>query len=152
MARWSCPSRSPGRSRVLTDYQKIPIPLMFIAVNQMGAESPEGYLEFSIEAPPPPSHVDIEQGFFAVTMIPRLAAITNVSTQFDFWTSGEAKLPIHPLQLLREMPAERELVPHGPAISYRQVTPITGTSGRLTLSVHQHSLKCRHYARWIPVN
>lgn len=64
-----------------------------IAVNQMGAESPEGYLEFSIEAPPPPSHVDIEQGFFAVTMIPRLASITNVSTQFDFWTSGESKLP-----------------------------------------------------------
>ncbi|MFA1286238.1 phage tail protein, partial [Citrobacter telavivensis] len=26
-------------------------------------------------------------------MIPRLAAITNVSTQFDFWTSGEMKLP-----------------------------------------------------------
>ncbi len=44
-----------------------------IAVNQMGAESPEGYLEFSIEAPPPPSHVDIEQGFFAVTMIPDLS-------------------------------------------------------------------------------
>ncbi|HGY2797008.1 TPA: DUF1983 domain-containing protein, partial [Citrobacter amalonaticus] len=43
-------------------------------------------------APPPPSHVDIEQGFFAVTMIPRLAAITNVSTQFDFWTSGETQL------------------------------------------------------------
>lgn len=64
-----------------------------IAVNQMGAESPEGYLEFSIEAPPPPSHVDIEQRFFAVTMIPRLASITNVSTQFDFWTSGESKLP-----------------------------------------------------------
>ncbi|EMM5415659.1 DUF1983 domain-containing protein [Citrobacter amalonaticus] len=63
------------------------------AVNQMGAESPEAYLEFSVEAPPPPSHVDIEQGFFAVTMIPRLAAITNVSTQFDFWTSGETKLP-----------------------------------------------------------
>lgn len=62
------------------------------AVNQMGAESPEAYLEFSVEAPPPPSHVDIEQGFFAVTMIPRLAAITNVSTQFDFWTSGETQL------------------------------------------------------------
>ncbi|WP_233591178.1 phage tail length tape measure family protein [Citrobacter amalonaticus] len=62
------------------------------AVNQMGAESPEAYLEFSVEAPPPPSHVDIEQGFFAVTMIPRLAAITNVSTQFDFWTSGGTQL------------------------------------------------------------
>ena len=47
----------------------------------MGAESPEGYLEFSIEAPPAPSYVDIEQGFFSVTLIPRLAVITNVSTR-----------------------------------------------------------------------
>ncbi|EHN1272271.1 phage tail protein, partial [Salmonella enterica subsp. enterica serovar Senftenberg] len=30
--------------------------------------------------------------FFAVTMIPRLESITNVSTQFDFWTSGETQL------------------------------------------------------------
>lgn len=83
----------PGSFTRLTGLPKDTYTAHVIAVNQMGAESPEGYLEFSIEAPPPPSHVDIEQGFFAVTMIPRLAAITNVSTQFDFWTSGEAKLP-----------------------------------------------------------
>lgn len=64
-----------------------------IAVNQMGAESPEAYLEFSIEAPPPPSTVEQKQGYFAVTMIPRLAEITSISTQFDFWTSGQTKLP-----------------------------------------------------------
>ncbi len=87
MARWSCPS-SPGTFTRLNGLPKDTYTAHVIAVNQMGAESPEGYLEFSIEAPPPPSHVDIEQGFFAVTMIPRLAAITNVSTQFDFWTSG----------------------------------------------------------------
>lgn len=63
------------------------------AVNQMGAESPEAYLEFSIQAPPPPSRVDIEQSYFAITLYPRLAAVTNVSTQFDFWTSGETRLP-----------------------------------------------------------
>ncbi|MBA7773864.1 MULTISPECIES: DUF1983 domain-containing protein [unclassified Enterobacter] len=63
------------------------------AVNQMGAASPEAYLEFSIQAPPPPSRVDIEQSYFAVTLYPRLAAVTNVSTQFDFWTSGETRLP-----------------------------------------------------------
>ncbi|EOF1625394.1 DUF1983 domain-containing protein, partial [Salmonella enterica subsp. enterica serovar Infantis] len=83
----------PGTFTRLTGLPKNTYTAHVIAVNQMGAESPEGYLEFSIEAPPPPSHVDIEQGFFAVTMIPRLASITNVSTQFDFWTSGESKLP-----------------------------------------------------------
>lgn len=83
----------PGTFTRLTGLPKNTYTAHVIAVNQMGAESPEAYLEFSIEAPPPPSHVDIEQGFFAVTMIPRLAAITNVSTQFDFWTSGETKLP-----------------------------------------------------------
>ncbi|EDN7225495.1 DUF1983 domain-containing protein [Salmonella enterica subsp. enterica] len=83
----------PGSFTRLTGLVQSTYTAHVTAVNQMGAESPEGFLEFSIEAPPPPSHVDIEQGFFAVTMIPRLAAITNVSTQFDFWTSGEAKLP-----------------------------------------------------------
>ncbi|EHD9341689.1 DUF1983 domain-containing protein [Salmonella enterica] len=87
------PVQVPGTFTRLNGLPKDTYTAHVIAVNQMGAESPEGYLEFSIEAPPPPSHVDIEQGFFAVTMIPRLAAITNVSTQFDFWTSGEAKLP-----------------------------------------------------------
>nr|WP_229255571.1 DUF1983 domain-containing protein [Enterobacter cloacae] len=62
------------------------------AVNQMGAASPEAYLEFSIQAPPPPTGVTIEQAFFSVMLIPRLAAVTNVSTQFDFWTSGEQPL------------------------------------------------------------
>lgn len=62
------------------------------AVNQMGAASPEAYLEFSIQAPPPPTGVTVEQAFFAVMLIPRLAAVTNVSTQFDFWTSGEQPL------------------------------------------------------------
>jgi predicted phage tail protein len=64
-----------------------------IAVNLMGAESPEAYLEFSIEAPPPPSSVEVDQGYFAITLKPRMAEITNVSTQWDFWTSGEIRLP-----------------------------------------------------------
>ncbi|WP_313328036.1 phage tail tip fiber protein [Enterobacter oligotrophicus] len=62
------------------------------AVNQMGAISPEAFLEFSIQAPPQPSGVTVEQGYFSVMLIPRLAAVTNVSTQFDFWTSGEQPL------------------------------------------------------------
>lgn len=83
----------PGSFTRLTGLPKDTYTAHVIAVNQMGAESPEAYLEFSIQAPPPPSHVDIEQGFFSVTLIPRLAAIANVSTQFDFWTSGETALP-----------------------------------------------------------
>lgn len=58
------------------------------AVNQMGAESPEAYLEFNIQAPPAPSAVAVEQGYFSVTLRPRLAAIVNISTQFDFWITG----------------------------------------------------------------
>lgn len=64
-----------------------------IAVNIMGAQSPEAYLEFSIEAPPPPSRVDVEQGYFAITLRPKMSEITSVSTQWDFWTSGETRLP-----------------------------------------------------------
>lgn len=64
-----------------------------IAVNVMGAQSPEAYLEFSIEAPPPPSRVDVEQGYFAITLRPKMSEITSVSTQWDFWTSGETRLP-----------------------------------------------------------
>lgn len=83
----------PGTFTRLTGLLRDTYTAHVIAVNQMGAESPEAYLEFSIEAPPPPASVDIEQGFFAITLIPHLAELTNVSTQFDFWTSGETRLP-----------------------------------------------------------
>lgn len=82
----------PGSFTRLTGLPRNTYTAHVIAVNQMGAESPEAYLEFNIQAPPPPSRVDIEQGFFAVTLIPRLAELVNVSTQFDFWTSGETPL------------------------------------------------------------
>ncbi|HGF0771396.1 TPA: DUF1983 domain-containing protein [Kluyvera georgiana] len=85
--------QAPGSFTRLTGLPKDIYTAHVTAVNQMGAESPEAYLEFSIEAPPPPSHVDIEQGYFAISLLPRLAAITSVSTQFDFWTTGEIKLP-----------------------------------------------------------
>lgn len=85
--------QAPGSFTRLTGLPKDTYTAHVIAVNPMGAESPEAYLEFSIEAPPPPSHVDIEQGYFAISLLPRLAAITSVSTQFDFWTTGEIKLP-----------------------------------------------------------
>ena len=83
----------PGSFTRLTGLVQATYTAHVTAVNQMGAESPEAYLEFSIQAPPPPSRVDIEQSYFAITLYPRLAAVTNVSTQFDFWTSGETRLP-----------------------------------------------------------
>ncbi|AUY25479.1 phage tail tip protein J-related protein [Mixta calida] len=82
----------PGFFTRLTGLMRDTYTAHVIAVNQMGAESPEAYLEFSIEAPPPPSKVEQKQGYFSVTLIPRLAEITNISTQFDFWTSGQTKL------------------------------------------------------------
>ena len=63
------------------------------AVNFMGARSPEAMTEFVIQAPDAPSAVRVEQGYFAVTLFPQMAQLSNVSTQFDFWTSGEVKLP-----------------------------------------------------------
>lgn len=83
----------PGSFTRLTGLLRDTYTAHVIAVNQMGAQSPEAYLEFSIEAPPPPSSVDQKQGYFSVTMIPRINQITNVSTQYDFWNSGQVKLP-----------------------------------------------------------
>lgn len=82
----------PGSFTRLTGLLRDTYTAHVIAVNQMGAESPEAFLEFSIQAPPPPNKVDVEQGYFSITLLPRLAELTNVSTQFDFWTSGETKL------------------------------------------------------------
>ena len=82
----------PGSFTRLTGLPRDSYTAHVIAVNQMGANSPEAYLEFNIQAPPPPTNVDIQQGYFAITLIPRLAELTNVSTQFDFWTSGETPL------------------------------------------------------------
>lgn len=62
------------------------------AVSHGGAISPEAYLEFNIQAPPPPSSVEVQNGYFSLTLIPKISELTSVSTQFDFWTSGETKL------------------------------------------------------------
>ena len=83
----------PGNFTRLTGLPQDSYTAHVIAVNQMGAESPEALLEFNINAPPAPSKVDITQGYFSVTLIPRLSTLVNVSTQFDFWTSGETRLP-----------------------------------------------------------
>lgn len=90
----------PGSFTRLTGLPRNTYTAHVTAVNQMGAESPEAYLEFNIQAPPAPSAVAIEQGYFSVTLRPRLAAIVNISTQFDFWTSGLTKLANASTQLV----------------------------------------------------
>ena len=70
------------------------------AVGYNGAVSPEAYLEFNIQAPPPPSNVEVQNGYFAITLIPRIKDLTSVSTQFDFWTSGETRLPSYATEIV----------------------------------------------------
>ncbi|MDJ0087723.1 phage tail tip fiber protein [Pantoea allii] len=64
-----------------------------VAVGYSGATSPEALLDFNIAAPDAPSTVDVAMGYFQATLTPRIPQIQNVSTQFDFWTSGETALP-----------------------------------------------------------
>lgn len=63
-----------------------------VAIGMNGAASPEAFLEFNIAAPDAPNVVNVSMGYFQATLTPRLAQIQNVSTQFDFWTSGELQL------------------------------------------------------------
>lgn len=64
-----------------------------VAVAYSGAASTEAYLEFNIQAPAAPSTVEIQNGYYSQTLIPKLADMSNVSTQFDFWYNGTTKLP-----------------------------------------------------------
>ncbi|MCE0801975.1 DUF1983 domain-containing protein [Buttiauxella sp. S04-F03] len=84
--------QTPGNSCRLSGLLRGTYTAHVIAVSYLGAYSPEAYLEFSIQAPPPPSSVEIQNGFFAITLLPKLPAVINVSTQYDFWTSGETRL------------------------------------------------------------
>lgn len=82
----------PGQSVRVTGLLRGAYTAHVQAVSYSGAVSPEAYLEFNIQAPPPPTSVEVQQGYFAITLIPKSADISNVSTQYDFWTSGETKL------------------------------------------------------------
>lgn len=83
----------PGQSVRVTGLLRGAYTAHVQAVAYSGAVSPEGYLEFNIQAPPPPTSVEVVNGFFEITLIPKIKDLTSVSTQFDFWTSGETKLP-----------------------------------------------------------
>ncbi|WLY87273.1 hypothetical protein [Vibrio phage vB_VibM_83AMN] len=60
------------------------------AVNHTGLRSPAGTLLFDISAPSAPTVIDIEHGYFALTLKPKSSNINGVT--YDFWTSGQVKL------------------------------------------------------------
>ena len=64
-----------------------------VATSYKGGVSPEAYCEFNIQAPEAPVSVEVEQGYFAITLIPHSRDLARVSTQYDFWTSGMTRLP-----------------------------------------------------------
>ena len=82
----------PGQSVRVTGLLRGAYTAHVQAVSYSGAVSPEAYLEFNIQAPPPPTSVEVQQGYFAISLIPKSADISNISTQYDFWTSGETRL------------------------------------------------------------
>lgn len=83
----------PGQSTRLTGLIRGTYTAHVKAIAYTGATSPEGYLEFNIRAPSTPSSVEVTQGYFSITLKPKSADLANVSTQYDFWTSGETRLP-----------------------------------------------------------
>lgn len=64
-----------------------------VAVNMRGQRSAEATIDIVIRAPAKPSGCEIEQGYFAITLKPRSADLSNVAVTYDFWTSYEQRLP-----------------------------------------------------------
>lgn len=83
----------PGQRVNITGLKRGTYNLVVMAVNRMGQYSSEAMITIEIKAPSKPSGVDITQQFFAVTLRPRTTELYTVSTQYDFWTSYEKRLP-----------------------------------------------------------
>lgn len=82
----------PGNSTPITGLVRGSYDIGVIAVSALGARSVEAFTQITVNAPDAPVSCDVGQGYFEITLKPKLAQIQNVSTQFDFWTSGESKL------------------------------------------------------------
>ena len=82
----------PGNSTPLTGLVRGSYDVGVIAVSALGARSVEAFTQITINAPDAPVSCEVGQGYFEITLKPKLAQIQNVSTQFDFWTSGETRL------------------------------------------------------------
>ena len=82
----------PGNSTPLTGLVRGSYDVGVIAVSALGARSVEAFTQITINSPDAPVSCEVGQGYFEITLKPKLAQIQNVSTQFDFWTSGETRL------------------------------------------------------------
>jgi hypothetical protein len=83
----------PGQNTPLNGLPRGDYVLGVAAVGPMGNRSAEATLPVTIAAPAAPTGCDIIQQFFGFTLKPRTGELYNVNTQFDFWTSGETRLP-----------------------------------------------------------
>jgi predicted phage tail protein len=83
----------PGQSVNITGLIRGSYQMGVMAVNRFGQRSAEAMIVVEIRAPSKPTGCDVTQEFFAVTLRPRSPDIFTVSTQYDFWTSYEQRLP-----------------------------------------------------------
>lgn len=83
----------PGQSTPLNGLPRGDYTFGVAAVGPMGNRSTESTLAVTIQAPNAPIGCDIVQQFFGFTLKPRTGDLYNVATQYDFWTSGETRLP-----------------------------------------------------------
>jgi predicted phage tail protein len=61
--------------------------------DERGMLGEESAVDMIIGAPAAPSRVDIIEGFLQLTLTPHITAPQTFATQFEFWFSGENKIP-----------------------------------------------------------
>lgn len=80
----------PANRVNITGLEKGTYRVNVFAFNNIGTRSPAAELIFDISAPDAPYKVDVEGGFFSLTLKPKSNNLNGVS--YDFWTSGTTKL------------------------------------------------------------
>lgn len=81
----------PGQFTRLNGLPKDDYSVLIYAVSFTGIRSSGSGYSFSIAAPNPPTGVEVENGYFSLTLKPRSNNANDV--QYDFWTSGKVALP-----------------------------------------------------------
>lgn len=80
----------PGTNTTLNGLVRGRYRATVVAVSYMGVRSAPATVNFDIAAPDAPSAVDVELGYFSLTVIPRSRNQNPV--QYDFWTSGKVAI------------------------------------------------------------
>ncbi len=84
--------QTTGESINLTGLVRGSYTASVVAVNAMGVRSQEAFITIEIRAPATPTGCEIVQGVLTLLLRPISTDPISVSTQFDFWTSGETRL------------------------------------------------------------